>query len=212
MGLALLAGANDLFAEIGSTLPPAKVRDCLTRICNQAIKTAEQDDAAPYVPSNQIVVDAMLAIARIQPDDFLIDLGSGDGRVVLGAALRGARGVGIDTDEQLVERANTEARKRGLADRALFHVQDVFTADLSQATVVTMYLLPRMMDRLKPRLMQLKPGTRIVSNDYSFRDWPADGMLNVPIPADCALLGKSESTVYRWNVRAGEAAMPVPAS
>ena len=130
----------------------------------------------PYVPTPQVVVDEMLRIGKVGPNDFVIDLGSGDGVIVLTAAQKlKARGFGVDIDPELVKLSNNEAKKRGVADRASFQVQDVFKADISKATVVTLYLLPGMMMNLRPKIFnELKPGTRVVSHDYHFDDWRAD--------------------------------------
>jgi len=134
-------------------------------------------DAGPYVPSPQSVVSDMLRYASVGPNDFLIDLGSGDGRIVRTAAkVFGARGFGVDIKESLVRQANEAARREGIADRAKFYQQDLFKTDLSRATVVTMYLLPNTVVLLKDKfLAELKPGTRIISHDYPLSGWdPVD--------------------------------------
>src|SRR5436190_20757875 len=130
-------------------------------------------DAGPYVPSPQSVVSDMLRYADVGANDFLIDLGSGDGRIVLTAAkVFGARGFGVDIKEELVKRANEAAQQEGLADRVKFVKQDLFKTDISQATVVTMYLLPDTVNLLKDKfLSELRPGTRIVSHDYPLTGW-----------------------------------------
>jgi hypothetical protein len=130
-------------------------------------------DAGPYVPSPQSVVSDMLRYAEVGPNDFLIDLGSGDGRIVRTAAkVFGARGFGVDIKENLVREANEAAQKEGIAERAKFYQQDLFKTDLSQATVVTMYLLPDTVNLLKDKLLaELKPGTRIISHDYPLTGW-----------------------------------------
>jgi hypothetical protein len=134
-------------------------------------------DAGPYVPSPQSVVSDMLRYANVGPDDFLIDLGSGDGRIVRTAAkVFGARGFGVDIKESLVRQANEAARREGIGDRAKFYQRDLFKTALSQATVVTMSLLPNTVVLLKDKfLAELKPGTRIVSHDYPLSGWdPVD--------------------------------------
>lgn len=134
-------------------------------------------DAGPYVPSPQSVVSDMLRYANVGPTDFLIDLGSGDGRIVRTAAkLFGARGFGVDIKENLVRQANEAARREGIGERARFYQQDLFKTDLSRATVVTMYLLPNTVVLLKDKfLAELRPGTRIVSHDYPLSGWdPVD--------------------------------------
>jgi protein-L-isoaspartate O-methyltransferase len=130
-------------------------------------------NAGPYVPSPQSVVSDMLRYADVNERDFLIDLGSGDGRIVLTAAkVFGARGFGVEIKEELVKRANQAAKDQGLADRVKFVKQDLFKTDISQATVVTMYLLPDTVVLLKDKLLtQLRPGTRIVSHDYPLTGW-----------------------------------------
>lgn len=129
-----------------------------------------------FQPTPMEVVQQMLDAARVGKDDVVYDLGSGDGRIVLTAATeRGARGVGIDIDPELVKGANDEARRRGLADRVRFVHQDLFEADFHDATVVTLYLLPALNLKLRPRLLaELKPGTRIVSYAWHMCDWPPD--------------------------------------
>jgi hypothetical protein len=158
----------------------------------------------PYVPTPQVVVDEMLRIGRVGPNDFVVDLGSGDGIIVLTAATRlKARGFGVDIDPELVRLSNNEARKRGVADRAAFYVQDVFKADIGKATVVTLYLLPNMMMDLRPKLLrELRPGTRIVSHDYHFGDWQPDDQHTWDVPEKEKVNGVPRATVYLWIVPA----------
>ena len=158
----------------------------------------------PYVPTPQAVVDAMLEVAGVGPDDFVIDLGSGDGRIVLTAAQRyNARGLGVDIDPELVESANEEARKRGLAERVGFREQDVLQAKLDEATVVTLYLLPGMMQQLQAKFArELNPGTRIVSHDFPFGDWKPDREVSVDVPEKYGTAGQWKSTLYYWVVPA----------
>jgi len=117
----------------------------------------------------------MLALARVGPDDFLIDLGSGDGRIVIAAAQRcGARGIGVDLNPEMVRLSEHRAREAGVSDRAKFYVRDIFRTDLRQASVVTLYLLPELNIRLRPKLLALAPGTRIVANAFDMGEWEAD--------------------------------------
>jgi SAM-dependent methyltransferase len=156
---------------------------------------------APYVPTPWPVVRAMLDLARVADTDVVVDLGSGDGRVVIEAARsRGARGFGVELDAELVQASNEEARRLGLSDRVRFEQRDLFETDLSSATVVTLYLLPRLLVELQPRLLRLRPGTRIVSHDFRFGDWKPDatGKVEVPVRA----FGPPWSTVYLWIVPA----------
>jgi ubiquinone/menaquinone biosynthesis C-methylase UbiE len=145
----------------------------------------------PYVATPQVTVDEMLRLAGVGPEDFVIDLGSGDGRIVVTAAKKfGARGLGVDIDWRLVTEAEENARQAGVADRAKFLEQDMFQTDLGQATVITTYLFPFVMLKLRSRLLALKPGTRIVSHDFDFGDWPPDRKTSV------------RKNVYLWIVPA----------
>lgn len=129
----------------------------------------------PYEPSPDNVVDAMLAIGGVKPGDFVVDLGSGDGRIVITAAKKfGARGFGVDLDRDLVQRSIANARAGGVADQVTFYQQDIFKTDLSQATVVTMFLFPHINLKLRPKLLDLKAGTRIVSHFHDMADWRPD--------------------------------------
>jgi tRNA G37 N-methylase Trm5 len=152
---------------------------------------------APYVPTPKGVVERMLEIAKVRHDDFLIDLGSGDGRIIVTAAKKfGTRGFGVDLDPTRINEANENARKAGVTDKVAFYQQDLFKTDLAQASVITMYLLPRVILELRPKLLELKPGTRIVSHDYSMGEWEADHHEEV------ALKGGSggSSDIYFWIV------------
>ena len=135
----------------------------------------DSDIPTPYLPSTTVAVDEMLRFADVGPADLVVDLGSGDGRVVIAAARDyGARGLGIELDPKLVEESQANARQAGVSERVTFRHGDVLVADYRDATVVTLYLLPNLVDRLKPRLLELKPGTRIVAHDYGFSDWKPD--------------------------------------
>jgi ubiquinone/menaquinone biosynthesis C-methylase UbiE len=130
----------------------------------------------PYVPTPHVVVEEMLRLANVKPDDFVMDLGSGDGRILIAAARKfGARGVGVDLDPDRIAESDYNAQLQGVADRVAFHLQDLFKFDIGEATVITMYLLPSVNMRLRPRLLrELKPGTRIVSHDFDMEDWQPD--------------------------------------
>lgn len=131
--------------------------------------------SVPYVPTPQSVVERMLEIAEVGPQDYLIDLGSGDGRIVVTAAKKhGARGFGVDLNPTRIAEANANAREAGVTDKVSFYQRDLFETDLSAATVITMYLLPRVNLELRPKLLDLKPGTRLVSHDFSMGDWKPD--------------------------------------
>lgn len=131
---------------------------------------------APYVPTAPAIVKAMLTLGKVGPDDIVYDLGSGDGRLPI-AAVRdfGAKkGVGIDLDPVRVQEARTNAKKAGVDDRVTFHQGDMFAFDFSEATVMPLYLLPEMMLKLRPKMLDMRPGTRIVAHDYALGDWEAD--------------------------------------
>ena len=156
----------------------------------------------PYVPTPQRVVDAMLNIAGVTDRDFVIDLGSGDGRIVITAAQKhGARGKGYDIDGELVERSNATARKLKLDSQVHFEQRDVLQADVREATVITLYLLPDMMRLLRARFLRdLKPGTRIVSHDFDFGDWKPERTVNLDLDEKYDLTGSWSSTIHLWTV------------
>lgn len=133
-------------------------------------------EEVPYIRTPQVVVDKMLDLAEVGPDDFLIDLGSGDGRIVIAAAKkRGARGFGVELDSNLVAASNEAARKAGVAERARFFTRDLFDTDIHEASVLTLYLLPEVNLQLRPRILsQLKPGARVVSHDWDMGEWRPD--------------------------------------
>ena len=162
---------------------------------------AWDDGTVPFVVSPEEVVDRMLRIADVGPSDYVIDLGSGDGRIVVGAAKRGARALGIDIDPSLVEKGRINAAAAGVAERASFAAQDLFDTDLSGASVVTMYLLPDVNLKLRPKLLQLKPGTRIVSHDWNMGEWEPDETIELRTPEKPVGLG-GKSRVHLWIVPA----------
>lgn len=135
----------------------------------------------PYVPTPPEVVDEMLRMAAVTKDDVVYDLGCGDGRIVIAAAKKyGARGVGVDIDPQRIKEANENARKEGVTDHVKFIQQDLFQTDLSEATVVTLYLLPDINLKLRPKLWrELRPGARVVSHAFTMGDWEPERTANV---------------------------------
>jgi SAM-dependent methyltransferase len=145
-----------------------------------------------YVPTPHDVVDQMLAIANVTKDDVVYDLGSGDGRIPIRAAKKyGARSVGIDINPRRIQEAKENARKAGVAERVEFRNQDLFTSDFSEATVVTLYLLPGLNRKLRPELFrQLKPGTRIVSYQFDMGDWQPQRVVQT----------REESTIFYWVI------------
>src|SRR5687767_2145313 len=127
-----------------------------------------------WVPTPQALVDKMLDMAKVTPNDFVMDLGSGDGRTVITAAKRGATAMGIEYNPDMVELSKRNAQKEGVNGKATFVQADLFKADLSKATVITMFLLPSINMQLRPTILNLKPGTRIVANTFTMEDWDAD--------------------------------------
>ena len=129
---------------------------------------------AVWVPTTEAMVEKMLDHARVTADDFVMDLGSGDGRMIIAAAKRGARGLGVEYNPELVEYAKRQAAAAGVSDRAAFVQGDMYTADISKATVLALFLLPGNLEKLVPRFLDLPPGTRIVANTFWIDDWTAD--------------------------------------
>jgi histone methylation protein DOT1 len=161
-------------------------------------------DAGPYVPSPQSVVSDMLRYAEVGPHDYLIDLGSGDGRIVLTAAkVFGARGFGVEIKDDLVKRSNEAAKQEGVADQVRFMKQDLFKTDLSQASVITMYLLPDTVNLLKDKfLAELKPGTRIVSHDYPLTGWIPEKYVQMDLEDKVQISGVTTTLIYLYVVPA----------
>ena len=172
--------------------------------CAQAEDLLPTKDAGPYVPSPQSVVSDMLRYAEVGPTDFLIDLGSGDGRIVLTAAkVFGARGFGVEIKDDLVRRSNEAAQKEGLADRVKFMKQDLFKTDLAQASVITMYLLPDTVNLLKDKFLnELRPGTRIVSHDYPLTGWIPEKYVQMDLEDKVQISGVTTTLIYLYVVPA----------
>jgi ribosomal protein L11 methylase PrmA len=146
----------------------------LTTVFSQEVKKRPLD--VPYVPTTEVAVREMLKLANVQKSDVLYDLGCGDGRIVIEAAKAyGARGVGIDIDPDRIKEARENAKKAGVLNLVRFEEKDLFDADIREATVVTLFLLPRINLKLRPKLVaDLKPGTRVVSNTFDMGDWKAE--------------------------------------
>jgi 16S rRNA G966 N2-methylase RsmD len=160
------------------------------------IRVVENVPEVPYVPTKELVVDKMLEMADVKGTDVLWDLGSGDGRIPITAAKRfGTRGVGVDIDPERVKEANENARKNNVTDKVRFIEEDLFNVDFSEATVVTLYLLPEVNLRLRPKLLDsLKPGTRIVSHNYDMGNWQPEKVEVVKMS------NNDDHIVYFWRV------------
>ena len=167
--------------------------------CATSIPAQSQYPDVIFVPTPQEVVDKMLELGRVGKGDVLYDLGSGDGRIPVTAAKRfGIRAVGIDIDPERIAEANENARKNGVADRVGFRQEDLFKANFSEATVVTLYLLPDLNVKLRPRLLaELKPGTRIVSHQFDMGTWQPDRKVEL-----------NGRTIYLWTIRERKAPPP----
>ena len=165
-----------------------------------AMATPAIGEEVPFVTSPDNVTLEMLNMAGVKRGDHVLDLGSGDGRIVILAAKRfGATGLGVEIDPELVRVSNAHARTAGVAQRAEFREQDLFKTDLSSATVITMYLLPEVNLQLRPALLSLKPGTRVVSHDWDMGDWLPDRTTVLPVPDKKVGLEKL-SKVHLWVV------------
>ena len=175
-------------------------------IAAQDVPTPEKQpvNAGPYVPSPDTVVSQMLEMAGVGPADVLIDMGSGDGRIVLTAVkLRGAQGLGIEIDERLVALSREAAVRDGVAERAKFVRQDLFNTDVSSATVVTIYLLPKTVDLLADKLRRdLHPGTRVISHDYPISGWLPESWRTFDEPEKKNATGVPSATVYLYRIPA----------
>lgn len=156
----------------------------------------QQGKDVVWVPTPQALVDKMLDIAKVTPNDFVMDLGSGDGRTVITAAKRGAKAMGIEYNPDMVELSKRNAAKEGIADKVTLLRGDIFESDFSQATVITLFLLPDLNLRLRPKILDMKPGTRVVSNAFDMGDWTADE--KVTVTDGCT----SYCTAYFWMVPA----------
>lgn len=156
------------------------------------VQTPLRQPDVVFVPTPQEVVDQMLALAKVTKEDVIYDLGSGDGRIPVTAAQRfGTKGIGIDINPERIQEANANAQKAGVTERVRFLNQDLFATDISEATVVTLYLLPELNVKLRPQLFeQLKPGTRIVSHDFDMGEWKPDRVVQT----------QEGSTIYLWTI------------
>jgi hypothetical protein len=186
--------AND--SRAAETTAAAETTGGRTEVAMVTVETPPNDDGldVPYVPTPDAVVKAMLEMAEVKGTDVLYDLGSGDGRIPITAARRfGTRGVGIDLDPIRVKEANDNAEKAKVTDKVQFIKGDIFESDFSEATVVTLYLLPDVNLKLKPTIMNMKPGTRVVSHNYDMGSW-------APEKSSTVKVNGTDHYVYFWRV------------
>ena len=168
-----------------------------------AQSTAKPEIAAPYVATPPAIVDEILTLAQVGPDDYVVDLGSGDGRLVIAAVAKykARGGFGVDIDPVLVKLANDNAAKAGVADRVRFYERDLFKTDVGEATVVTIYLLPRVMARVEKKLLaELKPGARVVVHDFPFPDWQPDEIVEQDALDKIAVTGMAFTQLFLYTV------------
>jgi len=159
------------------------------------------EDTIPFVPSPMHVVQRMLEVAEIKKGDILYDMGSGDGRIVIEAAKKfGVRGVGIDLNPELVAKARDNAGKEGVSHLVEFRAQDGLTVDISEATVVTLYMFKWFNNALRPKLQKLKPGSRVVAHDFDIDDWKPTRIEYVDAPKDDPSEYSETRTLYIWKV------------
>jgi precorrin-6B methylase 2 len=151
-----------------------------------------------WVPTPQALVNRMLDMAKLTPADYLMDLGSGDGRTVITAAKRGARATGVEYNPKMVELSRNNAKKEGMGEKAQFVQGDIFETDFSKATVITLFLLPELNLKLRPKILDMKPGTRVVSNSFTMGDWQADQTQAATEKEGCT----AYCTAYLWIVPA----------
>ena len=196
---AVVMGAMLSFAAVAQK-PPAQKQP----LKQLHVPPEYERSGGPYVPTPNVVVDQMLGMANVGDRDFVIDLGSGDGIIVLTAGHKlKASGYGVDIDEELIRLSNERAKSLGIADRVRFEAKDIFKTDISKATVITLYLLPEMMRKLRTKLYtEPRPGTRIVSHDYHFDEWMHDSEISFDVPEKEFISGVPHATLYLWVVPA----------
>ncbi len=197
LSAALLAAAGPVAAQTAAPAEAAAPASVPDKPYEPSVGQAGKD--VVWVPTPQALVDKMLDMAGATPADVLLDLGSGDGRTVITAARRGIRATGIEYDERMVVLSQRNAERDGVTDRARFVKQDLFETDLSGASVITMFLLTDINLKLRPKLLALKPGTRIVSNTFKMGDWEPDEVHTVDRNAGC---NGAYCTAYLWIVPA----------
>jgi SAM-dependent methyltransferase len=191
--LALLIAASSAVAFAQAKKAPA------SSIPVYEPQSGQEGKDVVWVPTPQILVDKMLDMAKVKPGEIVMDLGSGDGRTVITAAKRGARGYGIEYNPDMVELSKRNAAKEGVSLNATFVKADLFESDFSKASVITMFLLPDINIKLRPKILELKPGTRIVSNSFTMGDWAADEKYTITTEQGC---NTSWCTALLWIVPA----------
>lgn len=180
----------------GTLASAALAAEVTTQAAPYAPVSGQSGKDVVWVPTQQALVDRMLDMAKVTPDDYVIDLGSGDGRTVITAAKRGARAHGIEFNPDMVALSRRNAEAEGVKDKATFERADIFQSDFSKASVVTLFLLTELNIRLRPTLLEMKPGTRVVSNTFNMGDWQPDERIDSG--AECT----SFCRAYKWVIPA----------
>ena len=176
---------------------------CVLGFAGPALAQATPPNAGPYVPTPHAIAERMLSLAKVGPGDYLIDLGSGDGRLVIAAVAkhRAMGAMGIELDAGLVKQAADAASRAGVADRVRFVAGDLFAADIGQASVVTLYLLPGIMGAVEAKLRkELKPGARVVSHDYALPTWEPVEVVTFDSPEKVAISGTAYTVLRLYRV------------
>lgn len=190
------------------TLPKIKIFLLLLFIIVLQFR-AQAQDPIPFVPSPMEIVNRMLEVAEIKSGDVLYDMGSGDGRIVIQAAKKyGVRGVGIDLNATLVEKAKQNATQEGVSHLVEFRAVDGLAVDLSEATVVTLYMFKWFNNQLRPKLQRLKPGSRVVAHDFDIDDWKPTKVEYVEPTADSSADFSEPRTLYLWKIEPPPAPRP----
>jgi len=173
-------------------------------LCAAVTASGQELSKLPYVPTPQIVVDEMIKLAGVAADDFVVDLGSGDGRIVITAAKQyKANGFGVDIDARLVALSNKNAKEAGVADQARFFERDMFKTDIGKASVLMLYVLPDFMAKLRSKVLtELRPGARVVAHDYYMDEWHPDRMITLTVPEKVEANGTDKAYLYLWIVPA----------
>ena len=205
-GLAAIVAFNFALAQPAKDTKSSPAKDTKSSATKNSAQKAPKGEYEPtvgqegkdvvWVPTPQALVEKMLDMARVTPNDYVVDLGSGDGRTVITAAKRGVKALGIEYNPDMVELAKKNAAKENAGENATFVKGDIFESDFSKATVITLFLLPGLNQRLRPIILDMKPGTRVVSNSFDMGDWSADE--TVQATGDCT----SYCRAYFWMVPA----------
>ncbi len=194
-----------LFVFLAVLVPPLTAQTSSSQEKFQPTVGQEGKDVI-WVPTPDEMIEAMLDLGKVTPDDYLIDLGSGDGRIVIAAAKRGARALGVEFNPDMVELSNAKAREVGVSDKAKFVRGDIFEVDFSQATVLTMYLLPDLNLRLRPKILNMKPGTRVVTHAFDMDEWEADQKIQAASRSGYLWIVPAKvEGMWAWTTAAGEA-------